>query len=125
MLGMFIVWLGLSLVAAVVAGNKGRSAIGFFFLSLLASPLVGLIAALVVEPRSDNVEAERVREGSHKKCPFCAELIRAEATVCRFCGRSLSEPDALAPRTSAGETIVTAEGLDRFLANLPDVKQRQ
>jgi hypothetical protein len=25
----------------------------------------------------------------HRPCPFCAELIRPSATLCRFCGRSL------------------------------------
>ncbi len=39
---MFIVlWIGLSIVAGVVASSKGRSGIGIFFLSLFLSPLFG------------------------------------------------------------------------------------
>jgi hypothetical protein len=32
-----------------------------------------------------------------RKCPYCAETIRAEAVVCRFCGRELEDRSAPTP----------------------------
>jgi hypothetical protein len=31
----------------------------------------------------------RLARGETRKCPFCAELIKSEAVVCRFCGRDV------------------------------------
>ena len=42
-----------------------------------------------------------------KKCPFCAEMIRAEARVCRFCQRELPIDviELISPQTGNPETL--------------------
>jgi hypothetical protein len=85
---IFIVWLALSIVAGIIAAKKGRSGFGFFVLSLLLSPLIGIPAALVTKTSEQGL----IARGEMKKCPYCAELIKAEANICRFCQREQTSP---------------------------------
>ncbi|MCL2504610.1 MAG: hypothetical protein FWE94_08515 [Coriobacteriia bacterium] len=53
-------------------------------------PLAGivLISAIIAARRGNSQEVP----AGDKKCPFCAEHIKKEAVVCRYCGRDLADP---------------------------------
>ena len=87
---VFFLWVGLSILAGVIAEKKGRSWFGFFVLSLLLSPIIGLLAAFVAAPDIALVERRQLISGVATRCSFCAELIKAEAIKCKHCGSDLT-----------------------------------
>jgi len=88
-------WIVFSIVAGIIAGAKGRSGFGYFLLSLILSPLIGLILAAAL-PRIDQPQAAQADPMLYRRCPECAEPILREAHKCKHCGSAV-EPMPLPP----------------------------
>lgn len=76
-----------AIASMVIATDKGRSGIMWFFLGMLFGPLAFIVAALpksIVGGESDTYL---------RKCPFCAEVIKTRAVKCRYCGSEMPKTE--------------------------------
>ncbi len=90
-------WIVLGVVVAMIAASKGRSAFLWFLYGALVWPIA--LVHILLTPRPTAVaDAQVLAGGEHRKCPFCAELVRTEAIVCKHCGRDIGpERQAVEP----------------------------
>ena len=86
---IYFLWPLFSILIGMWNHNKGNSFWVGFLISLFLSPLIGFIIVLVLTPNKKNLEKRELNSGKLKKCPYCGELIKPEAKICRFCQREL------------------------------------
>jgi hypothetical protein len=95
---IFLAVVVLGLLPAFIAHSRGHNFVLWWMLGAALFPLA-LIAAFFLK---------RDLAHSKRKCPHCAETIRAEATTCRFCGRdvqSLADPPGKAEMRDLRERL--------------------
>ena len=87
-MGMVLLWIGCAIAASIVSSNKGKDWLGGALLGFLLGP-IGLLITLVSSTDQAQLDSASLASGLNRKCPFCAELVRAEAKKCRHCGSEL------------------------------------
>ena len=81
-------WILCGIATGFIGAQRGGIACAWLAIGLLLGP-IGLLMAFAAGPAGK----------AHRTCPFCAETVKREALVCRFCGRDLPPLDEV-PRTA-------------------------
>jgi hypothetical protein len=74
----------LAAVVGITASFMGRCGFCYFVLSVLLTPVVGLVALAIAGKASSKPTPK-----THVKCPDCRELVLKDARKCKHCGCAL------------------------------------
>lgn len=84
----------LGLIPAIIAHNKGSNLILWWLFGTLLF-IVALPASIVIKTNQGELDLRQLKSGDVTKCPYCAELVKADAVICRFCGRNVDSTSVL------------------------------
>lgn len=86
---ILVTWLILCAVPAILATYRGRRPLVWYALSVLFTPLVGLLfVALLPSKKAEQAEAAEV--ANRRPCPRCGERIARSASLCRYCNTEVT-----------------------------------
>ena len=71
-----LLWLVFAFVGLTIGTTRGHSTLVSAAAGVLLGPLGWVLLWIIPS-------------GKLRVCPYCAEIIKEEATVCRFCGRDI------------------------------------
>lgn len=76
-------------LVADYAQKNGLTYSPIFLLGVITTPVISFIVTLIMASNAKKVQNEYPSCNHDRKCPFCAEYIKMEAVICRFCNRDL------------------------------------
>ena len=104
MLTFGFIWFFFALGVGMLAKHRGRSAVSWFLISAVVSPLLGLVIVMMMKDLALADALDTVTQDielTHVKCAHCAEYVLPEATVCPYCRSKITpQPDFVKQRVA-------------------------